>query len=47
MPSSNPAYSSKYLDEKKQYLVLEKSPCKKRIGSIATGTEEKVTGEDG
>lgn len=47
MPSSNPNYISKYLDEKKQYLVLEKVLCKKRINSIENGVEEKVTSEDG
>lgn len=47
MPSSNPNYISKYLDEKKQYLVLEKALCKKRINNIENGVEEKVTSEDG
>ena len=47
MPSSNPAYFSKYLDEKKQYLILEKVLCKRRISVIPTGTEEKVEGEEG
>lgn len=47
MPSSNPNYSSKYLDEKKQYLILEKALCKSRISVIPAGTEERVEGEDG
>ena len=28
---------SKYLDEKKQYLVLEKALCKRRIGVLPVG----------
>lgn len=47
MPSSNPNFSSKYLDEKKQYLILEKVLCKRRISVIPSGSEEKVLGEDG
>jgi ubiquitin-like-conjugating enzyme ATG3 len=47
MPSSNPAYLSKYLPETKQYLILEKILCKKRISVLPTGTEEKIEGEDG
>ena len=47
MPSSNPDYKSKYLDESKQYLVLEKVLCKKRVSVAPSGEEEKVTGEDG
>jgi len=37
MPSLNPNYISKYLDEKKQYLVLEKAQCKKRITNFEAG----------
>jgi hypothetical protein len=37
MPSLNPNFISKYLDEKKQYLVLEKVICKKRITALAAG----------
>lgn len=47
MPSSNPAFFSKYLDEKKQYLILEKVPCRRRISDTPAGEEEKVVGEDG
>lgn len=47
MPSSNPTFVSKYLDEKKQYLVLEKVQCKRRVGAVEQGEEEKVTAEDG
>ena len=47
MPSSNPNYLSKYLDENKQYLAFEKALCKKRVSSVEGGTEEKIVGEDG
>ena len=47
MPSSNPDYKSKYLDESKQFLILEKVLCKKRVSVAASGEEEKVIGEDG
>lgn len=47
MPSLNPAYTSKYLDEKKQYLILEKVQCKKRVGNVEQGEEQKITSEDG
>ena len=38
-PSSNPKYVSTYMDEKKQYLVLEKALCKRRIGVLPVGQE--------
>lgn len=47
MPSSNPKYCSKYLDEKKQYLTLSKVPCRRRVSIAPAGEEEKVLGEDG
>ena len=48
MPSSNPDYKSKCLeDQSKQFLVLEKVLCKKRVTIAPTGEEEKITGEDG
>lgn len=47
MPSSNPNYISKYLDETKQYLILERVLCKHRVSVEPTGEEEKVVGEDG
>lgn len=37
MPSLNPNFVSKYLDEKKQYLVLEKVQCRKRVSNVQTG----------
>jgi hypothetical protein len=40
MPSSNPKYLSKYLNEKKQYLVLEQAHCHKRLKDVLTGKEE-------
>ena len=47
MPSSNPSYESKYLDKAKQFLILEKVLCKKRVSVAPTGEEEKMVGEDG
>ena len=47
MPSSNPDYVSKYLDENKQYLILEKVLCKRRVSNAQSGEEEKIMGEDG
>lgn len=41
-PSSNPKYHSKYLNEKKQYLILEKALCRRRIGVLPSGQEEKI-----
>lgn len=32
-PSENPKSKSKYLDEMKQYLVLEKSLCRRRLNA--------------
>lgn len=46
-PSSNPKYLSKYLEENKQYLLLTKALCKKRIGTLPTGAEEKAETEEG
>lgn len=34
MPSANPKFVSKYLDEKKQFLLLEKALCKKRVTEV-------------
>ncbi len=36
-PSSNKDYHSKYLDENKQYLLLEKAICRRRIGVLPSG----------
>lgn len=39
MPSSNPKYKSKYLDDNKQYLLLDKVPCRRRVNSGPAGEE--------
>lgn len=47
-PSSNPNFCSKYLNEKKQYLILEDVHCYHRIKEIEnSGKAEQVIAEDG
>lgn len=41
-PSENPKFKSKYLDDNKQYLILDKALCRKRLNTSIAEEPKKL-----